>query len=1294
MTSSTFITKSTIILPTIPKEIKTLIVKGESSEVAYQILPVGLGIPDSGGVHPPEVPTEITTVIPTIADYSSCNTIITNNNCIFSSTASCSTIPVATPSSNTTKCTTSVTNNNSSSSNDEGTVLSTVPTSDTTATTSSLTITRCFGIYNEGDKTIVGSLITSPSTAKQEIFTGACTTICTNTTNSDSDVLCKWTDIPLGTNPKCHNTREAGVSNRYLASTSANNITIDDTNKENTKTTCVVNSGYNSQAASTVLTYANIGNGTSFGVGINTNNNNSVDILNVSTSPGYNTSSSSTTILDSTSPNNYYFDTNHFFPNLGFNQQLTNLPSTPLELVDVDLQEDQTQISDSKPSPLPNRFLHPAVSNIKNYPLSCPTTLYSKSQNEHGINYNSCLSQSPSLSYNYNSNSLIKPALSSTVTYPNQYNYSQSQTDPCSSPNADGNTTIARRLYTTGTPTSLAATCSGTISSNSYHKKHGKSSCKRSGGGNWVENNVNNNSNSSGSESCSGTCCCSGSNSSCCCSSISSSSDSSPDNDITVSRNNNRRKKKGNCRVGGGSVSFPVCRRSRFEDDRNERRNHRKSGQIVGGEGVSVVRVGGTNNTPPKKTYAPFSSLASNSSTVGFNNSKDVSVLTNNSNNNNSGTIEGFSAVDSFRIPSKEREEGEEGIGYYHKLCNYSYQHCRQQNVPKFAASSDDNDVEEDNGDERELRKREAEENGLNHEEEEEEEEEEGEEERQQLLVSNKYRNNPPKKTDTQYNRWWGTRKNRRWWSVVGRGLKKTKKQKLQELQDLEIEDSRPDELAAGGGGRLGVVTPYSTTSSSSVVVVDDDGGGDDPHHPLHRHLYYKQITGAPGSQQQQDCHRYGHHHHHHHQQQQQQQQTIHHHCRHLHPQPQESNKICHHHHHHHHHQQHREGDGDGEPPDLQNLHQHYRHHHRHRYHRHHKDHYCRYNNIHGGAADDDDDEEEEGNSEEELVDKSGGRRRRRFRRGQGEAVSGGAAITMESCAQCLKNEFKPENAGLNHDDPSVFVRSQWPLDHRIYVLYRVVVALGFIAWIIADIIDETEKFYKDRFWIWFIFATNWSFILLTVTTIFEAICSTYYLVAARGLVDQQYFQEIPICLKIQWLLYNLGANTAIVITISYWSFIFFMEHSKFLMTNMSKMKHMLNTVYVVLDIFISATPIRIFHMLFPIMLGSIYAIFNATYFLNDGTILDGRHYAYNVLNWNVPAEAIVTCILCIAQTIFSQIILYHLAALRKWIHSKIYKPREPIPEHDSEMQSIMSADSTTYLATDSQNEATPGSIH
>lgn len=71
--------------------------------------------------------------------------------------------------------------------------------------------------------------------------------------------------------------------------------------------------------------------------------------------------------------------------------------------------------------------------------------------------------------------------------------------------------------------------------------------------------------------------------------------------------------------------------------------------------------------------------------------------------------------------------------------------------------------------------------------------------------------------------------------------------------------------------------------------------------------------------------------------------------------------------------------------------------------------------------------------------------------------------------------------------------------------------------------------------------------ILLGVGNIFISVCifvKVFLNLAICFITDQQYFQEIPICLKIQWLLYNLGANTAIVITISYWSFIFFMEHS------------------------------------------------------------------------------------------------------------------------------------------------------
>lgn len=140
------------------------------------------------------------------------------------------------------------------------------------------------------------------------------------------------------------------------------------------------------------------------------------------------------------------------------------------------------------------------------------------------------------------------------------------------------------------------------------------------------------------------------------------------------------------------------------------------------------------------------------------------------------------------------------------------------------------------------------------------------------------------------------------------------------------------------------------------------------------------------------------------------------------------------------------------------------------------------------------------------------------------------------------------------------------------------------------------------------------------------------------------------------------------------------------LTSDMSRLKHTLNTIYVIIDLMISAAPMRILHMLFAIMLGSIYSLFNAIYFLNDGTILMGRHYAYNVLNWENPAEAIVTCVLCIVQAIVSQFILYQIYKLRSWIFSKIYFDMSASRD-GSEMQSIMT-DSPKYMTLDEKREA------
>ena len=123
--------------------------------------------------------------------------------------------------------------------------------------------------------------------------------------------------------------------------------------------------------------------------------------------------------------------------------------------------------------------------------------------------------------------------------------------------------------------------------------------------------------------------------------------------------------------------------------------------------------------------------------------------------------------------------------------------------------------------------------------------------------------------------------------------------------------------------------------------------------------------------------------------------------------------------------------------------------------------------------------------------------------------------------------------------------------------------------------------------------------------------------------------------------------------------------------TTSSQIKHTLNTIYVLLDVLISGGPIRIVHFVYTVLLGSVYAVFNAIYFLNDGTILEGRHYAYNVLDWGEPTKAIMTCALCVILCIFAEVLLYTFYRIREWIYTKLYFGSDGC-KSDAEMQKIM----------------------
>ncbi|XP_046334701.1 protein rolling stone-like [Haliotis rufescens] len=301
--------------------------------------------------------------------------------------------------------------------------------------------------------------------------------------------------------------------------------------------------------------------------------------------------------------------------------------------------------------------------------------------------------------------------------------------------------------------------------------------------------------------------------------------------------------------------------------------------------------------------------------------------------------------------------------------------------------------------------------------------------------------------------------------------------------------------------------------------------------------------------------------------------------------------------------------------------------------------------------------------------------------------------VRMDACSQCLAREFRSENAGLGYENPPVFVTSQWPVRQRFYVVYRALIAVAITGWCAADITYESTTFYDYKVWKWFIFATNWSFLLLALSAIYNACTVAVYTCRPYWIMDPMYPRSMPIVLRLQWIIYNLSCNSAIVVTMSYWSFVAFFSHSELLATPMSRVKHTMNTVYVIIDVMITGAPLRVLHMFMTITLGSVYALFNAIYFLNDGTVTDSReerHYAYNFMNWNKPVEAVITCVLCVLQAMLAQVILNFLYRLRMWVFSKFYYIPDD-PTLDSEMQNIVMSTSTSYNAVDDKSLANDG---
>ncbi|XP_075151371.1 protein rolling stone-like [Haematobia irritans] len=241
-----------------------------------------------------------------------------------------------------------------------------------------------------------------------------------------------------------------------------------------------------------------------------------------------------------------------------------------------------------------------------------------------------------------------------------------------------------------------------------------------------------------------------------------------------------------------------------------------------------------------------------------------------------------------------------------------------------------------------------------------------------------------------------------------------------------------------------------------------------------------------------------------------------------------------------------------------------------------------------------------------------------------------------------IGKEFQKEKFGLSHQPVDDFVKSQWQTSQKSYLwlLYRWGLAICFCVGVLGSLIQHHSEGK------WFIYLTNWGFLLCMYISLFSALLVTIYH------IKPNFFGNSTKLLKFYWASYWSVLVVATVITFMYWLFIFPTDNA-----NASDLynlwAHGFNSILMVLDHMLVAFPTRLLHFIYPLALGVIYAIFSIIYYYAGGLDPNGNAYIYEILDWSKPGWAALIVIGCVVLVLVFCFLLFCLYKLRSYIYCK-----------------------------------------
>ncbi|XP_067944206.1 protein rolling stone-like [Watersipora subatra] len=208
------------------------------------------------------------------------------------------------------------------------------------------------------------------------------------------------------------------------------------------------------------------------------------------------------------------------------------------------------------------------------------------------------------------------------------------------------------------------------------------------------------------------------------------------------------------------------------------------------------------------------------------------------------------------------------------------------------------------------------------------------------------------------------------------------------------------------------------------------------------------------------------------------------------------------------------------------------------------------------------------------------------------------------------------------------------------YLLWRWCWAIFFAVFLIFTGAAE-QTWYDDESQRvkWFIYLTNWGMLAFTIAQLVNtAVCTA-------GFRLHESSEGIKWYMKLNWFLYEFTSGETILISLLFWALIY---DDRYTLTIDTYITHGVNGLHTLIDLWITAMPIKALHFYLPALFGLLYIVFSIIYDYSGGTNALGKTYIYSVLDWNEDATfAAIYSVGAIVGLIVLHFILFGFFKLR-----------------------------------------------